>query len=428
MVSSADIAREVLAFRDLELKEDQAKFKIPLPLILTAGVAITALLSQVDEVRETIRGITGGKDSPEDDATAQAVPDATTNESAIKALEEDPSDDPKETSLLDDVVDWLKSIPSKVTKAATTTPTVPAAPAVSSTNRGQTIVGSPSTALGTGQTMQQAPEGTIAYHIQKAAATVGIDPKIVYAVARAESTFNTRAENKITGAYGLVQFTRKTWNYLISKYKHLGYSSEDIKDVRKHLTMACVYLNDIRVALAKTLGREPSPSEIYLGHFLGITGARRFLAALAKDPSAAASSVLPAAAKANPNIFFKNGKAATMAEVWATLQGKIAPSYAQYAMSGPPTELAQPIPGTGMPLTASPTVASSATPVPAAAVPPVPVPVFSANMQQQGSVAAQTTKSGTTLPSVAQLGSGGQSNRQTEYVRNKAGNVVAIPV
>ena len=73
--------------------------------------------------------------------------------------------------------------------------------------------------------------------------------------------------------------------------------------------MAGALAQDNRAALTPVLGRDPEPAELYLAHFLGAAGAGKFLSAMSSDPTAAAASLLPAAAAANRSIFYAPGGA-----------------------------------------------------------------------------------------------------------------------
>jgi len=69
------------------------------------------------------------------------------------------------------------------------------------------------------------------------------------------------------------------------------------------------------------LNREPTPTELYMAHFLGAGGAKSLLSNVDKPISAA--ELMPEAANANKNIFYRNGKPLTPAGVYNMLSKKV---------------------------------------------------------------------------------------------------------
>lgn len=80
--------------------------------------------------------------------------------------------------------------------------------------------------------------------------------------------------------------------------------------------MAAEYASDNKQYLEKRLGRPVESVDLYMAHFLGPAGARRFLAGMDADPDAAAAGTLPAAARANHAIFYdKAGAPRSFADI-----------------------------------------------------------------------------------------------------------------
>jgi hypothetical protein len=138
----------------------------------------------------------------------------------------------------------------------------------------------------------------------------------------AESSGQADAKAKTSSATGHHQFIERTWNELSDKYK-LNFKLEDRTDPEKSRKVAELYTNENREALKKVLNREPSDTQLYAAHFLGTSGAKKFLTAqpfkLAKDV------VNKDQVQANKNIFYdvKQNKPRTVAEVYKVLQKKI---------------------------------------------------------------------------------------------------------
>jgi hypothetical protein len=168
--------------------------------------------------------------------------------------------------------------------------------------------------------------------IRQASSGRNVDYALLYAVAGAESSFRQTASATTSSAVGLFQFTDSTWKYLCDQYK-LDYTSQDRNDPRKSAQVAGLYVRDINETLQRGLGRKPSYGEVYMGYFLGPSGALRFLKATEKSPNALGSELFPKAAKANPNVFFERGdqtKPLTLRQILAKQEGKIL-SYAKDA-------------------------------------------------------------------------------------------------
>ena len=95
-------------------------------------------------------------------------------------------------------------------------------------------------------------------------------------------------------------------------------------DPQASALMAAELASDNRAELTPLLGREPDAAELYLGHFLGIGGARQFLAALQDNPGQSAAAVLPRAAAANRGIFYeRSGAPRSVGAVMELIRGKV---------------------------------------------------------------------------------------------------------
>jgi imidazolonepropionase-like amidohydrolase len=67
--------------------------------------------------------------------------------------------------------------------------------------------------------------------------------------------------------------------------------------------MAAELARDNGQRLARVLGRQVTPAEVYIAHFLGLAQAARMIDAAAASPDTAAARLLPAAAESNPAMF-----------------------------------------------------------------------------------------------------------------------------
>lgn len=139
-------------------------------------------------------------------------------------------------------------------------------------------------------------------------------------LAFVESSNNPKAKAKTSSAAGLYQFTEETWTEYTKKMGK-SYTLDDRYDPKKAREVVEFKTNDIVTRLKPVLGRDLNDTEKYLGHFLGISGARKMLAAA---PNARVDTVVsPRALEANKAIFLnKEGKPKTVLEVYEHFKGK----------------------------------------------------------------------------------------------------------
>ena len=171
--------------------------------------------------------------------------------------------------------------------------------------------------------------------IRLASARQGIDFNYLFTQAKTESGLDPNAAAPTSSARGLFQFTAGTWLETIRKHgrEHgLGAAAavlDDggaidpatrtaILDLRHDplasADMAAAYAADNAAKLSAGLDRPATATDLSLAHFLGAAGALRFLNA---DPAGAALAIVPAAARANPRIFFADdGSARSVQQVY----------------------------------------------------------------------------------------------------------------
>lgn len=142
----------------------------------------------------------------------------------------------------------------------------------------------------------------------------GVDPKLSAAITAVESGFDYSARpiDKKTGklfssAKGLNQFIDGTWNTMMNKYaKKYGIDpSTSAMDPRANALLGAEFLKENMAGLKQAVKRDLTATDVYIAHFMGLGGARKFLSA---DPNSSGASIFPDAAKANPWIYFKDPK------------------------------------------------------------------------------------------------------------------------
>jgi hypothetical protein len=176
--------------------------------------------------------------------------------------------------------------------------------------------------------------------IRNAAHATDTDFDYLLAQARVESALDPAARARSSSAAGLFQFTNQTWLETVQAHgaEHgLGWAAEVITSDGGHARvadptirqavmdlrfdpsaaslMAGEFAGDNADYLSGSLGRAPDSTELYLAHFLGAEGARRFIRAHDADPSASAANLFPDAAAANRGVFYAGSQPRSLGEV-----------------------------------------------------------------------------------------------------------------
>lgn len=185
--------------------------------------------------------------------------------------------------------------------------------------------------------------------IRQAARSTGISFEYLLTTARIESNLNPAAQASTSSAKGLYQFIEQTWlGTMKGEGAALGYGRLADAIVRNadgrfevpdpamrnaimrlrsdpsvSATMAGAFTRSNANQLSAAIGRQPSEGELYLAHFLGSDGAGKMIANAKAHPRANAAAMFPAAAAANPGIFYDGaGKPRSVSAVYAKLTGR----------------------------------------------------------------------------------------------------------
>lgn len=186
--------------------------------------------------------------------------------------------------------------------------------------------------------------GLIEGAIRAASQRVGVDFDFLMRTAQRESALNPAARARTSSASGLFQFIESTWlatlhrhgaqhgyaRYasLIERTSDGGYRVADGRrgevldlrfDPQAASLMAAELASDSAAYLRGRIGRDPTGGELYAAHFLGPAGAARLIQAHESSPGASAAAIFPQPAAANRSIFYRDGRPATVAEVYANL-------------------------------------------------------------------------------------------------------------
>jgi len=134
-----------------------------------------------------------------------------------------------------------------------------------------------------------------------------------------ESGGNPNAKATTSSASGSFQFTDPTWKSMVSKYgDQTGIKLEDKSSRNAQMIMADLLSKENGEYLSKK-GFKPTDENLYLAHFLGANGANKVLS----NPNVPAASILPSAARANKNMFYKKNRPITGTELQQIIARKL---------------------------------------------------------------------------------------------------------
>lgn len=183
--------------------------------------------------------------------------------------------------------------------------------------------------------------------IEAASMLTRVDFDYLLRTAALESSFDPAREVKTSSAVGLYQFVEQTWFHMMQEIGgefgledvtgaiaagEGGYEVADA-DARAEILrlryepelsalFAGMFTRRNAEFLAKALGREPDPGELYVAHVMGAAGAAELIRLAAEEPDAKANKHFARAARANRTIFFEDKKPRTVAEVLDILRNK----------------------------------------------------------------------------------------------------------
>jgi hypothetical protein len=186
---------------------------------------------------------------------------------------------------------------------------------------------------------------SLAYVLNAAGDRNGVDFDYLLQTAMRESSLNPTAKASTSSAVGLFQFLESTWLQVMKEQgprlgyqnyadaitetadgdyvvKDPGLKAEILKlreDPQIAADMAAAFTKSNGDYLSQRFGRMPSPGELYIAHFLGAKGAEKLFTAGLANPDQVAADLFPKQAKANPAIFYADGQARTIRQVYKAL-------------------------------------------------------------------------------------------------------------
>lgn len=155
---------------------------------------------------------------------------------------------------------------------------------------------------------------------------MGVPPALALGMAQAESGLRYGIKAKGSSAAGLFQFINGTWSEQMKAYaRRYGIPQTDQYDPWANALLGVRHIRDNIEKARKDLGGiDPPGAAVYLYHFLGQGGGKKFLQEWKRDPNGPSSRGASAdQIAANSTIFYKNGKLRSLDEVLNIMGGKI---------------------------------------------------------------------------------------------------------
>lgn len=191
--------------------------------------------------------------------------------------------------------------------------------------------------------------------IRKVANTQNADFQYLLNQAKVESGLDPRARAATSSAAGLFQFTSATWMNMVKRHgDKVGLTSEaqnlrtnsasgderaQILNLRNEPHMATALAAHLAADNAQSLAaaghKSIGPTELYMAHFLGASGANTFLNGLRDKPMEPAANALPVAAAANKSVFFTNRTPLSYQDIYNRFAQKFADATAAIPTSAP---------------------------------------------------------------------------------------------
>jgi hypothetical protein len=189
-----------------------------------------------------------------------------------------------------------------------------------------------------------------------------VDPVYMMALADKESSFLPEVRASTSTAQGLYQFIESTWFDVVRAFGPRHGLAEEARRIvldfdgrptvsdpgererllglRRDPYLSAVLAAEMKrrdsARIGRELGRDPTPTETYLLHFLGVEAASRFLRLRDEQPAAAAARIFPAAARANRALFYlregRRTRSVTMAEFYERVERMIARRLDRYGI------------------------------------------------------------------------------------------------
>ena len=192
--------------------------------------------------------------------------------------------------------------------------------------------------------------GRVQSSIARASEKTGVDFSYLLGQAQVESSLRPNARATTSSATGLYQFIDQSWLAVVKKHGEengLSWAADSIgqgSNGRYYVTddatraailnlrtdsdtaslMAAEHAAENKATLEAKLGREVGGTDLYMAHFLGLAGAKKFLGGLAANPDASGAALFPAAAAANRSVFYTaSGQPRSLSSIYQRFADRI---------------------------------------------------------------------------------------------------------
>lgn len=167
--------------------------------------------------------------------------------------------------------------------------------------------------------------------IKKVSSRQSVNPNDMMTFAAMESSLDPNAiAGGKSSAKGLYGFTNDTWGERVAKTKSSGLSDNPSPLNPSDATIMASDYYKMNAKFLSSVKKDVNLTDIYLAHFLGPGGARKFLSS---DPSAIAANILPDAAAANRAYFYDGNRPRTVAEFYKFVDAKLAKKAQEFGIS-----------------------------------------------------------------------------------------------
>lgn len=175
---------------------------------------------------------------------------------------------------------------------------------------------------------QQIKNSSVIDSIVEGARIVGVDPKLMLQLAKAESAFGANTAQSQSSAKGIFQIIDSTWAQHQSQFSQkYGIPLTSPYDPLSASVFSAAYVKDV---IEPKLGYEPSATDVYMMYVFGPAGGKNLLDERRKDPNQLSVDVQSkkgygsAQIRANPAYFYdRQGRAKTLEETYQTAVSRL---------------------------------------------------------------------------------------------------------
>lgn len=208
-------------------------------------------------------------------------------------------------AIVNNIIDALypadKEVAKKVPAARKEAP-MPSPMAASAQGEGSVPYRKPSAATKTSidTALKTAPKDTVGMLMNDTAMRVGVDPSLMHLIASDNTAFDPKKQIRSVNGSEIFKLTPQQWSYITSQYgPKYPELYAGINDPKAATTAGALLIKDSQEFLNKN-SIPATPLSIYGSYLFGNEGIRKLLNS---QPSDIASTVLPEAAQAKPELF-----------------------------------------------------------------------------------------------------------------------------